>query len=90
MIIKSFLQRGISNKLDGTEDEFLYEDGLHDATLELDDSDDYTADIEMVDGTHELLFPSEVEDDMPDETIEVINPSDDEEDDKRFRRNLCL
>ena len=56
-----------------TEDEFLYEDDLHDATLELDDSDDYTADIEMVDGTHALLFPSEdeseLEDDMPDKTF---------------------
>ena len=85
MVVKSFLKCGIANKLNGTEDHHLYEDddGFADATLELDDPDDYTADVEMLDGAYEMLFPSddesEIDDDMPDETFQILNPSDDEE-----------
>ena len=82
---KPFLKCGISNKLNGTKDHHLYEDDddFADATLELDDPDDYTADVEMLDGAYEMLFPSddesEIDDDMPDETFQILNPSDDEE-----------
>ena len=84
VVKKSFLKCGISNELDGTKDHYLFED-FEDATLEMDDQDDYTADIDMLDETYNLLFPDYVEesdindDDMPDETFQILAFSDDDD-----------
>lgn len=83
MIKKSFLKCGISNKLDGTEDDFIYVDSDDDINLEMDDPDDYTADIELLDDTYDILFPgdnseSDIESEGPDETFQIVSPSGDE------------
>ena len=82
VVKKSFLKCGISNELDGTEDHYLFED-FEDATLEMDDQDDYTVDIDMLNETYDLLFPDDVEesdvDDMPDETFQILAFSDDDD-----------
>ena len=84
VVKNSFLKWGISNELDGPEDHCLFED-FEDATLEMDDQDDYTADIDMLDETYNLLFPDDVEesdvddDDMADETFQILAFSDDDD-----------
>ena len=81
VVKKSLLKYGISDELDETEDHCLFED-FEDATLEMDDQDDYTANIDMLDKTYNLLFPDDVEesdiddDDLPDETFQILAFSD--------------
>src|SRR6218665_1265677 len=67
MVRKSFLKCGISNAMDGSEDDALYEDVDHSTprseTDELDDNDNYTTDAELT----------------PEQIDELFNESDDGE-----------
>ena len=79
-----FLKCGISNALDGSEDRYLEVDS--DDFDEMEDRDDYTADIEMLDETYNALFPSATEesdvddyDDMPDETFKILSQPEDDD-----------
>ena len=85
MVVKSFLKCGISNKADGSEDDYLYND-FEDCTVELEDASDYTTDIEILDETFDMLFDTEEssgseyeDDDMPDPTFQILGLSEEEE-----------
>ena len=74
MVVKSFLKCGISNALDGTEDDAIYEDEVDSATPADDDAaavnnddsgdetDDYTVDVDVnADIYAELFADSDIE-----------------------------
>ena len=73
----------------------LFED-FENATLEMDDQDDYTAGIDMLDETYNSLFPDDVEesdvddDVMPDETFQILAFSDNDDKFKRKRLKSCV
>ena len=79
---KSFLKCGITNQMDGSEDDCLYE-GFEDVAMEYEDEGDYTADIAIIDETCNTWFnnasESELSDDsMQDEAFQIL--SEEEED----------
>ena len=63
MVKKSFLKCGISNAMDGSEDNLLYEDENETAAenetddkADDDDDDEYTADVEVTKEQYDELF----------------------------------
>ena len=83
MVKKYFLKCGISNNMDGTQDDCLFED-FDDVGSISSEHDNYTADIEILDEAYNQLYnqsDSDVtdDDDMPDETFQIISCEDEDD-----------
>ena len=81
MVKKSFLKCGITNQMDGSEDDCLYE-YFEDVAMEYEDEGYYTSDITILDETYNELFnnasESELSDDsMPGETFQILSEEED-------------